>query len=151
MRGVGERAGYESARGAGMARLRTAGRKSAQFRSGFGRGLRCALMLSGNKNVQYTRKSAQFRSGFWRCLRRALVPSGCANGRTARESAYFVRPCALAKIENDRFKKRAKKREKWKGKNRGLRMSLGKNVDSIGFRTMGGAKSCHRSLGIHYM
>ena len=103
----GERAGSE-----GMARLRTAGRKSAQFRSGFrsgfGRGLRCALVLSGNKNVQYTRKSAQFRNGFWRCLRRALVASGCANERTTRKSAYFVRPCAVAKQYRYCVKMRAK-------------------------------------------
>ena len=102
---LGERHTRSSKRGeAAIARLRTDGRKSAQCR----RGLRCALMLSGNKNVQYTRKSAQFRSGFWRCLRRALVASGCENGRTVRKSTYFVRPCAVPNTYSYSVKKRAK-------------------------------------------
>ena len=80
----------------------------AQFRSGFGRGLRCALAASGCEHGRDTRKSAQFRSGFWRCLRRALVASECENGRTTRKSWYFVRPCALANTDKDCVKKRAK-------------------------------------------
>ena len=105
---LGERHTRSSKRGeAAIARLRTDGRKSAQCR----RGLRCALVLNGNEKIQCTRKNAQFRNGFWRCLRRALVASGCENKRTTRKSRYFVRPCALAKIQNGSFKKRAKKRK----------------------------------------
>ena len=76
-------------------------------------------MLSGNKNVQYTRKNAQFRNGFWRCLRRALVASGCGIGRTTRKSAYFVRPCAVAKIGKYSVKKRAKN-----AKNGGVKIDI---------------------------
>ena len=49
------------------------------------------------RRARNTQKRALFRTGFGRGLRLALVASGCENGRTARESAYFVRPGALGK------------------------------------------------------
>ena len=132
---LGERHTRSSKRGeAAIARLRTDGRKSAQCR----RGLRCALVLNGNENGQCTRKNAQFRNGFWRCLRRALVASGCENERTTRKSGYFVRPCALAKIQKVSFKKRAKN-----AKNGGVkiafRVCLWAKMSTVPvFGTMGG-------------
>ena len=76
----------------------------------------CAELM---RKAPSTRKCAQFETGFGRGLRCALVVNGCENERTARKSAYFVRPCALAKIQKVSFKKRAKN-----AKNGGVKIAV---------------------------
>ena len=48
---------------------------------------------------------------------------------SARKRVFCAAMCTGKDTEGP-LQKACKKREKWKGKNRGLRMSLGKNVDS---------------------